>query len=330
MCSGCHGRTGLGSARGPVIDSSVSLQALTDKIDADMPMGNASACVGECAANIAALIKNDYALGVDYDVAPYNVIGTSECDGTFTTCSTFENGYGDVGAAGQLDNTVGYNSNASVRIQTGQGFMRLNVPSSDFWARVFIRGNPGQVYPAHAFSRGHGTYLKTEGSEEMRIGDHRCQLEINRRSDDFEMSSGFYGSAQQEPCQQTYGARMKPNTWYCLEAHFNGPDREVQVFWDNQNVEQLHVTANRIVTNEDKKTENGYNGAFGNPNVTWGPNTYTSLLIGHEIYFESGNTYWFDNVATSSERIGCGVDYEVKGLLDPSTLYPGYSDEENL
>ena len=95
-----------------------------------------------------------------------------------------------------------------------------------------------------------------DGSKQLRVGDHRCQLDINRDGggwDDLEMISGSYG-ADDTICADKVGARMIPKTWYCLEVHYNGPGSEVQVFWDNQNVEQLHVKATRIATNADKKS----------------------------------------------------------------------------
>ena len=253
------------------------------------------------------------------------MIGSSGCAGTFN-CSDFEDGLGVVSGSGQIDNTIGYNSSSSVRMNTGQEFLEIDIPSSNFWARVFIRGGVGPNNE-NAFSLAHGTLLRArDGGRQMRVGDHRCQLEINRDGgdwDDFEMTSGFYGV---DPCQQTFGARMKPDIWYCLEAHFDGQNSEIQVFWDNQNVEQLHVTAERIVTNADK-----HDGQYGDPNRLWGPSNYTVLQFGHETYFgNDSNTFWYDNVATSLDRIGCGSDYQINLPLDDSTRYPGYAEEEGL
>lgn len=237
---------------------------------------------------------------------------------------------------GSIDSTQAYKGTKSVKVTSSAGqFLSMNVPSSNFWVRAFVRSGGSQQYPTQGFARPHGVFLRAmDGSKQMRVGDHRCQLDINRAEggwDDLEMISGSYG-ADDTVCADKVGARMKQNTWYCLEAHYNGPGSEVQVFWDNQNVEQLHVKATRIATNADKKPENGYTNQYGNSTVKWGPSNFTKLEFGYQNFNNLGTTpnmtVWYDNVATSSQRIGCGSDYLVKEPLDASTRYPGYANEE--
>ncbi len=239
-------------------------------------------------------------------------------------------------STGTLDSTQAYKGTKSVKVTSAANqFLSMNVPSSNFWVRAFVRSSGSQQYPMQGLARPHGVLLRAiDGSKQLRVGDHRCQLDINRDGggwDDLEMISGSYG-ADDTICADKVGARMIPNTWYCLEAHYNGPGSEVQVFWDNQNVEQLHVKATRIATNADKKIENGYNNQYGNSTVKWGPSNFTKLEFGYQSFNNLGTTpnmtVWYDNVATSSQRIGCGADYMVKAPLDASTRYPGYAAEE--
>lgn len=238
--------------------------------------------------------------------------------------------------AGTLDSAQAYKGTKSLKVSSSNSqFLSLNVPSSNFWVRAFVRSDGSQQYPTQGFARPHGVFLRAiDGSKQLRVGDHRCQLDINRDGggwDDLEMISGSYG-ADDTICADKVGARMIPKTWYCLEVHYNGPGSEVQVFWDNQNVEQLHVKATRIATNADKKIENGYNNQYGNSTVKWGPANFTKLEFGYQSFNNLGTTpnmtVWYDNVATSSQRIGCGSDYMVKQPLDASTRYPGYAAEE--
>ena len=60
-----------------------------------------------------------------------------------------------------------------------------------------------------------------------------------------------------------------------------------------------------------------------------GPANFTKLEFGYQSFNNLGTTpnmtVWYDNVATSSQRIGCGSDYMVKQPLDASTRYPGYA-----
>lgn len=53
-CSGCHGATGGGPL--PITVSKFTQESLASKIHSDMPSGSASACVDECADDIAAYI----------------------------------------------------------------------------------------------------------------------------------------------------------------------------------------------------------------------------------------------------------------------------------
>ncbi|MCJ8313825.1 MAG: PKD domain-containing protein [Saccharospirillaceae bacterium] len=283
----------------------------------------------------------------DTDTDTQTDVSTSDCsDMTLDFCADFEDGSlpNDLIAAQsyQFDN-IGYKSNKSVKVTPGmQNFFKVIPPSDDFWTRVFIRSNgdsgtgkfnniPNQQSSrwggdTQGFARAHGVLLKgLDGSSQMRVGDHRCQLEINRDGgnghlgDDLEMTSGNYGDSD-TVCDQTFGARMQTNKWYCMEVHFNGPESEVQVFWDNQNVEQLHVTADRTWTNEDKPP-----GGMWSPNAgeLWGPYNYDYFAFGYESFNNGGdtpnNTFWYDNVAVSTTRVGCGDDYVENGTLDDST-----------
>ena len=75
--------------------------------------------------------------------------------------------------------------------------------------------------PAVAATDGNGD---PNMGEHVRIGEHECQLEHNRKSDDKELLSngGTY--------QCSGGIVLAKNAWTCLEAFFNGPSREVRVF----------------------------------------------------------------------------------------------------
>ena len=263
-----------------------------------------------------------------------NVSESACTDATLDFCADFEDGTlpSDLTAAGNYEVAdIGYNSNKSVKVSAGsQNFFKVTPPSSDFWARVFIRSEGdsngyGFGGENEGFARAHGVLLKgTDGNAQMRVGDHRCQLEINRDGgqghlgDDLEMTSGSYGD-DNSVCNETFGARMNINEWYCLEVHFNGPESEVQVFWDNQNVQQLHVTADRTWTNEDKAPGGAYSATSDQP---WGAYDFDLFQFGYESFNNNGapaNEFWYDDVAVSTQRIGCGASYATKATLDDST-----------
>lgn len=60
MCASCHGEAGEGGSGPALVDTPLSVAALTESIDARMPLGNAAACRGECASTLALFIKAQF------------------------------------------------------------------------------------------------------------------------------------------------------------------------------------------------------------------------------------------------------------------------------
>ncbi|WP_437631600.1 hypothetical protein [Sorangium sp. So ce854] len=234
--------------------------------------------------------------------ATSSVTGTGGGDATTTTstgsagsgacdifCSDFEDGAlpsevqffpeylrASMGDYVTLDST-GHSGSRSVKV-SGTGFSQmLGVPvPSTFWGRMYIKGDS-------ASQMGHNTYVAaTTGNgdpnngEDIRIGEHQCQLELNRKSDDAEKLSngGMYMCSG--------GVKLEANTWYCLEFHYNGPGREVRVFVDGTEVDAMHVT-------------------------DWGPYEYKLFKFGFEKYHGGNKTMWYDDIALATSRVGCGT-----------------------
>ncbi|WP_437776875.1 hypothetical protein [Sorangium sp. So ce1097] len=212
--------------------------------------------------------------------------GSGACD---IFCSDFEDGAlpsevqffpeylrSSMGDYVTVDST-GHSGSRSVKV-SGTGFSQmLGVPvPSTFWGRMYIKGDS-------ASQMGHNTYVAaTTGNgdpnngEDIRIGEHQCQLELNRKSDDAEKLSngGMYACSG--------GVKLAANTWYCLEFHYNGPGREVRVFVDGTEVDAMHVT-------------------------DWGPYEYKLFKFGFEKYHGGNKTMWYDDIALATSRVGCGT-----------------------
>ncbi|MCJ8313508.1 MAG: PKD domain-containing protein, partial [Saccharospirillaceae bacterium] len=234
----------------------------------------------------------------------------------------------------QIDTTDGYKSNQSMKIknvnQLGSSLFSIASDSNDFWARVFVKSSGDRngvdfSGDQQGFSRNQAVILSaSENDATVRISDSRCQLVINRSGglgyydDNLTLTSGMYGEDDQVCVDNNYGARMQPQKWYCLEVHFNGGESEVQVFWDNQNVEQLHVTANRTWTNADKAPGGPLSTTSEQP---WGAYQFDTFSFGYQaLDTQSQDTdFWFDNVATSLTRIGCSDEYVSHTPLSAST-----------
>ncbi|WP_437575169.1 hypothetical protein [Sorangium sp. So ce887] len=214
--------------------------------------------------------------------------GSTGSDACSIFCSDFEGGslpselqffpeYLRASAADyvKLDSTA-HSGASSVKV-SGTGFSQmLGVPvPTTFWGRVYLRSDTD-------IQMGHNTYVAAttadgdpNNGEAIRIGEHQCQLELNRKSDDAEKLSngGMYSC--------TGGVKLVANTWYCLEFYYDGPGREVRVFVDDKEVDAMHVT-------------------------DWGPYDYKLFKFGFEKYHGGNKTMWYDDLALGAERAGCG------------------------
>jgi hypothetical protein len=212
------------------------------------------------------------------------------CPAGTTFCADFESGTLPAGAMFfpeyqranvatfmTIDGAVAHGGTHALKVNGTDFSQMLGVPTAGptFWVRAYLRADLD-------IQEGHNTYFlaTTDATgdpnmnEAVRVGEHECQLELNRRSDDKELLSngGTY--------QCMGGVVLKKETWYCLEAFYDGPNKEVRVFVDKTEVPQLHVT-------------------------DWGPYTYKMFKFGFEKYHGPNRTLWFDDVAVGPQRIPC-------------------------
>ena len=200
-----------------------------------------------------------------------------------TVCDGFEGGaldarYREINfgpSAVSLDTTRAHTGTTSVKVQSTNFTQMLAtpVPGPRFYVRVYLTSDT-------PMNPGHNTYINAgEGDgdpnhgEWIRVGEHREQLELNRKSDDKELlSSGDYNSLE--------GAtQLAADQWYCLEVLYDGPGSEVRVWIDDVEVSKLHAT-------------------------DWTAN-YETFKFGYERYHGPDKTLWYDDLVLATERIGC-------------------------
>ena len=174
-----------------------------------------------------------------------------------------------------LDTSVFHGGKQSLKV-TGTDFSQMlgvTVPSK-FWGRVYLRSDTD-------IQQGHNTYVAAgtgsgdpnEGTY-IRIGEHQCQLELNRNTDDKELLS----NGGQYMCEG--GVKLLKDTWYCLEFYYDGPGQETRVFVDSTEVTALHTT-------------------------DWGALDYKIFKLGFEKYHGAAKTLWYDDLAIASQQLGC-------------------------
>jgi hypothetical protein len=193
-----------------------------------------------------------------------------------------------------VDGTMGNHGSAhSLKVTPGTNFSQMlgvktSVPT--FWTRVYLRTetvNTSAVTGHDTFVAGvddgaNGGTLANAGDpnngEQVRIGEHECQLELNRKSDDKEILSDAVGGVSNYVCSG--GVTFSPATWYCVETLYDGPNSTVRVFVDGAEVTALHVT-------------------------NWGPHMYDMFKFGFENYSGTSRNLWYDDIAIAPQQIGC-------------------------
>ncbi len=175
----------------------------------------------------------------------------------------------------KLDTTVFHGGKQALKVSGTDYSQMLGVAvPSKFWGRVYLRSDTD-------IQQGHNTYV-TAGTGTgdpndgtyIRIGEHQCQLELNRNTDDKELLS----NGGQYACSG--GVKLLKDTWYCLEFYYDGPGQETRVFVDNTEVTALHTT-------------------------DWGTLDYKIFKLGFEKYHGAAKTLWYDDLAIATEQVGC-------------------------
>jgi polysaccharide lyase-like protein len=216
-------------------------------------------------------------------------------NGAIPSAATFYPAYQRAMSASYMtvDGTMGANgSTHALKVTPGSNFSQmLGVPTgvSTFWTRMYI-----QTAVDTSLVTGHDTFVAAiddtasggmlasagdpNNGEHIRIGEHECQLEINRKSDDKEILSDAVGGNSNYTCAG--GVSFTHGVWYCLEIFYDGPNSTVQVYVDNNEVSGLNVT-------------------------NWGPYNYDLFTFGFENYGGTSRDVWYDDVAIAKHQIGC-------------------------
>jgi hypothetical protein len=193
-----------------------------------------------------------------------------------------------------VDGTMGANGSAhSLKVTPGTNFSQMlgvKTGVSTFWTRVYVQTatvDTSAVMGHDTFIEGvddtaNGGTLANAGDpnngEQIRVGEHECQIELNRKSDDKEILSDAVDGSSDYVCAGGIG--FDTGTWYCVETLYDGPNSTVRVFVNGAEVTGLHV-------------------------ADWGPYTYDMFKFGFENYSGTPRNIWYDDVAIAPQQIGC-------------------------
>jgi hypothetical protein len=163
---------------------------------------------------------------------------------------------------------VGYNAFATLK---GASLFPQN---SRFYLRVFMR-------LATPMTPGHNTYFiaglaAMQGAPyEARLGVMNSMLMINQPDGDrgFLSNQNFYNDGLP-------GAVIAATTWSCVEVFFDPPNSKIDVWLEDEPIEDLSRT-------------------------DWREERFDVVRFGFERYAGPDSEIWYDDIALGSERIGC-------------------------
>jgi len=141
-----------------------------------------------------------------------------------------------------------------------------------------------------AFTAPPGTFITmpdpAQGTKKhLRIGGQNKILMFNREQDDATLPD-------LSPQGVATSAALPANSWQCFEYHL-GPDGSIET-WLNGNV-VAGLTVKPGVSNPNA-------GQWQRSSIKPKP---TAIYFGWESYGGDANTFWYDDIAVSSTRVGC-------------------------
>jgi Cip1-like, core domain/Cellulose binding domain len=206
-------------------------------------------------------------------------VSTPDCSGTGTVT---------------IDSTVAHTGSKSVRVDGGSTYCNhvfiadeadLPAAGPDVFVRFWVRHTT-------PLPTSHVTFLAMNdaagGNTAVRLGGQNGALMWNRQSDDATLPD-------QSPAGVAQSRALPVNTWECVEFEISQPTGQIRTWLNGMSVPGL--------TEDGVPTPDIDDQWLSNP--SWRPRL-TDLKLGWESYAGGSDTLWFDDVALSSARIGCG------------------------
>jgi hypothetical protein len=193
-----------------------------------------------------------------------------------------------------VDDSQAHTGKHSVRVDGGGGYCDhifidnasvISTLGGQVYARFFIRLSA-------PLGAGHVTFLAmkddADQGDDVRMGGQDMVLMYNRQSDDATLPT-------LSPTGAGDSVMLAAETWDCIEFHFDEHAGTIDTWVDGREIAGL--------------VENG----TSTPDIStqwlsranWRP-SLSDFRLGWESYSGQAMTLWFDDVALSSARIGCG------------------------
>ncbi|KAM7197211.1 hypothetical protein V8F20_006760 [Naviculisporaceae sp. PSN 640] len=193
------------------------------------------------------------------------------------------------GGSVSLDTSTAHSGKNSIKVSGAGGycghiFVGTNkVPSGDVYVRAWIKASK-------TFTDSHVTFITMPDSAQgnkkhLRIGGQSKILMYNRESDDATLPD-------LSPQGIATSKALPANSWQCFEYHL-GPDGSIETWLNDSVVPGL--TSKPGVSNPNAAQ---WQRSSIKPKIT-------AVYFGWESYGGDTNTFWYDDIAISSTRVGC-------------------------
>ncbi|KAI2633888.1 hypothetical protein GGS21DRAFT_117696 [Xylaria nigripes] len=194
------------------------------------------------------------------------------------------------GGSVALDSTTAHSGTNSVKVVGGASgycghifFGTTQVPTGDVYVRTWLKADA-------ALTDSHVSFITMPDSAQsankhLRIGGQSRILMFNRESDDATLPD-------LSPNGIASSVALPTSDWQCFEYHL-GTDGTIETWLNNATIAGLTVGAGVDNPNAAQWTSSGFV-----PKIT-------GVYFGWESYSGEVNTFWYDDVAIDSVRVGC-------------------------
>ncbi|KAG8665354.1 hypothetical protein FPOAC2_10431 [Fusarium poae] len=198
----------------------------------------------------------------------------------------------DQGGKVVLDKTTGHSGTNSIKVTGGPNgfcghkFFGTNaIPSGDVYVRTWMKSEK-------TLDDSHVTFITMPDAAQgkgkhLRIGGQSKILMFNHESDDATLPD-------LSPDGIAASKNIPANQWQCLEYHLS-PDGTIATWLNDSPVKGLVYKPS-----EPSSYTNGWKNSNPKPKIQ-------GVYFGWESYSGAANTFWYDDIAVSSKRIGCAV-----------------------
>ena len=188
-----------------------------------------------------------------------------------------------------LDTSQAHSGKNSIRVDGAGGYCghifvgTTKVPSGDVYVRTWLRAQK-------AFTSSHVTFITMPDSAQaakkhLRIGGQNSILMFNREQDDATLPD-------LSPQGVAASKGLAAGSWQCFEYKL-GTDGSIETWLNNATIPGL--TSKPGVANSNAAQ---WQRSTIKPKVT-------AIYFGWESYGGDTNTFWYDDIAVSSTRVGC-------------------------